>query len=121
MYVEYDSNNSGGSWWLTDQNWLDLEKEGWEVRWFKDDEYHQSQGDGERWLGALASSAIKRNAKSLGEAIAEWERVTGESSNALGCSCCGTPHSFTVYDDDGKWKDSYYPSYPAYGDSYSDW
>lgn len=121
MYVEYSSNNSGGSFWLTDKNWFDLEAEGWEVQWIKDQEYHQQYHPGEeRWLGALATSAIKRDAKSLGEAIAEWERITGESSNALGCGCCGAPHSFTVYEDDGSWKDSYYPTAPAYGDPY-DW
>lgn len=25
MYVEYISNNSGGSWWLSDDNWEALE------------------------------------------------------------------------------------------------
>lgn len=32
-YVEYDSNNSGGSWWLTDDDWRALEKAGWKVEW----------------------------------------------------------------------------------------
>lgn len=26
--IEYSSNNSGGNWWLSDQNWKDLEAEG---------------------------------------------------------------------------------------------
>lgn len=29
--LKYSSNNSGGSWWLTDQNWKDLEASGWVV------------------------------------------------------------------------------------------
>ena len=32
-YVEYNSNNSGGSWWLTDDDWKNLEKAGWVVAW----------------------------------------------------------------------------------------
>ena len=114
MYVEYSSNNSGGSWWLTDQNWLDLETAGWKVRWVKDDEHYK--GD-ERFLGALAMYAEKHGA-TIGEAIAEWETVTGENSASLGCECCGTPHSFTLYDDDGGYVDSYYPLYDYDDDPY---
>lgn len=116
MYVEYSSNNSGGSWWLDDEDWHALEAAGWEVRWEKDNADGFGRG-GDRFLGALAMYAIKRDTD-LGPAIHEWETITGESSNALGCGCCGTPHSFTLYDDDGTWRDSYYPSYPDYGDPY---
>lgn len=31
--VEYDSSNSGGSWWLKDEDWAALEKGGWTVEW----------------------------------------------------------------------------------------
>ena len=31
--VEYNSNNSGGSWWLKDYDWAKLELDGWKVRW----------------------------------------------------------------------------------------
>jgi hypothetical protein len=73
-YVEYSANNSGGRWWLTDQNWLALEQAGWKVRWCRDDE---------DWFGALASHAERRGL-TLGAAIREWEQVTGQSSSALG-------------------------------------
>ncbi len=33
MYVEYCSNNSGGDWWLSDDDWKALEKNGWKVAW----------------------------------------------------------------------------------------
>lgn len=33
MRVEYSSNNSGGSWWLKDKDWVALEKAGWTVIW----------------------------------------------------------------------------------------
>lgn len=34
--VTYSSNNSGGRWWLTDEQWLALEKAGWTVLWGKE-------------------------------------------------------------------------------------
>jgi len=80
--VIYDSNNSGGDWWLTDQNWKDLQTAGWFVNWEK-----------ERWLGALAISA-KRYGLSEEEAISEFETITGESAEDPGCPCCGQPHEF---------------------------
>ena len=116
-YVEYDSNNSGGRWWLTDQNWLDLEKAGWDVKWYRNEEYYKTGEDG-RWLGALAGKATKAGV-TIGAAISEWENITGQNSADLGCACCGTPHSFTLYDDNGDWKDSYSPSFPYYGDPYA--
>lgn len=110
--VEYSSNNSGGSWWLNDDDWKALEAAGWDVEWVKDqDDTYGDKADG-RWLGALATRAT-RTGLSLGEAIEEWERATGQSSNDLGCSCCGTPHSFSS--DDGEY---YSPSYPSQGDRY---
>lgn len=33
MKVTYDSNNSGGGWWLKDKDWEKLEKAGWTVNW----------------------------------------------------------------------------------------
>jgi len=104
--VEYSSNNSGGGWWLTDQNWLDLEAAGWKVDWVKDDEFHQRYGETDRFLGALATRAT-REGLSLADTVAEWERVTGEYAGASGCSCCGVPHNFTRYDDEDRWVDSW--------------
>lgn len=104
-YVEYDSNNSGGRWWLTDDDWLALERAGWKVSWFRDEErYFKTDKEG-RWLGALASKAIKPGAKSLREAADEWERITGKSATDAGCPCCGQPHNFKLYVND-KWTES---------------
>ena len=97
--ITYDSNNSGGRWWLTDQQWKDLEAAGWTVHWYKDEDPTRpfslrTSTDG-RWLGALAGSASK-DFQTMRDAIEEWERITGESSTDLGCySCCGPPHSFS--------------------------
>lgn len=118
-WVEYHSNNSGGSWWLTDEDWKALEAAGWKVEWYKDRpnvlmDSERSEG---RFLGALASSA-KRYGLDLRRAIEEWETITGESSNDLGCSCCGTPHYFTEYSPSGANLNSYSPEYPSQGDPY---
>ena len=103
MKVEYSSNNSGGRWWLTDDDWYNLEKAGWKVDWAKNiaQKYFKADENG-RWLGALAKSAT-RHGLDLIEAKDEWERVTRKSSTEPGCPCCGQPHSFTEYDDNGKY------------------
>jgi hypothetical protein len=103
MRVEYHSNNSGGEWWLDDGNWLALEKAGWKVQWCRENEVLGKKR--ERWLGALATRAT-REGLSLRDAVAEWERVTGKSSTDAGCACCGQPHDFTEYDDEGNYVDS---------------
>lgn len=108
----YDSNNSGGSWWLTDEDWINLEEAGWNVQWFRNMKSRFVSYANGRFLGALASEA-SREGLTFREAIREWEQVTGQSANALGCSCCGAPHSFSS--DDGEY---YSPSAPEYGESY---
>lgn len=127
-YVEYNSNNSGGHWWLTDEDWYALVRAGWKVHWVKlgclcdekgnllleadgtpklipveqlpPDSFERKFFKGERWLGALAQKAY-RAGLSLRDAAEEWEKVTGESACDAGCPCCGRPHTFTEYDDNG--------------------
>lgn len=82
MKIEYSSNNSGGDWWLSDDDWKALEAAGWVIEWKP-----------ERWLDALATSAT-REGLSMDDAIAEFEKVTGQDANATGCECCGEPHYF---------------------------
>lgn len=133
-YVQYSSNNSGGHWWLKDEHWHALEKAGWVIHWtwlrevYKDalldgrgvptltdvpeenPRFQSLSKDigvvGARWLGALAREAYKPNCDSLREAADEWERVTGQSALDAGCACCGPPHSFTLYDGQGKYVES---------------
>ena len=76
MYVEYITNNSGGSWWLS-------EAAGWKVEW-------------RHFLGSSAQRATRQGLKKK-EAIAEWERVTGQNPEDEGCACCGQPHNFDVH------------------------
>lgn len=84
--IEYISNNSGGDWWLSDDDWRALEAVGWRVEWKPE-------------LGALATSATRRGL-SMTEAVAEWERVTGKNAAAEGCSHCGPPHRFYEVSDE---------------------
>lgn len=98
--VEYSSNNSGGSWWLKDEDWFALEKAGWVVDWCKNNksEFCKPDKNG-RWLGALATNAflvIDANSEVTAEklAIVMFEDATGQCAEDRGCPCCGEPHSF---------------------------
>lgn len=82
MKIVYSSNNSGGSWCLSDEDWKNLEAAGWTVEW-----------KNENWLGALATSASK-DFPDMDSAIREFEEITGHDANDEGCECCGPPHSF---------------------------
>jgi hypothetical protein len=119
MKVEYSSNNSGGSFWLSDNDWYSLAEAGWDVEWAADMEGRIIKPDKNgRYMGSLATSAT-REGLSLHDAIAEFEAVTNQNPRALGCySCCGPPHYFTSYDDNGTYLESYSPSAPMYGDDY---
>lgn len=104
MKIEYHSNNSGGYWWLKDEDWKNLEAAGWDVDWVKDRDKSHQLGDykGGRWLGALATSASKE-CDNPEDAINEWQNITGQSPSDEGCNCCGPPHSFSYEDDNGNY------------------
>ena len=133
MYVEYESNNSGGSWWLKDEHWKALEAAGWKVQWASLENKYTDKGDYERdtdgtpllvpvgegnsRFGSMAREsadgeyrwlgALAKNAfrvgLSLREAAEEFERITGLDTTDAGCACCGQPHMFTEYDDRHKY------------------
>jgi len=90
---EYSSNNSGGTWWLKDEDWRKLEAAGWRVRWVKDGGHPFLKPGEDRWLGALATAAFKAF-PSEDAARDEFEAITGQDANAEGCNCCGQPHNF---------------------------
>lgn len=97
MLVEYRSNNSGGDWWLTDNDWKNLEAAGWKVEWFKDNPgegFFSKEKKTGRWLGALATTA-SFNCETPGDAMRSFEEVTGQQVSDEGCNCCGAPHSFS--------------------------
>lgn len=132
-WVEYDSNNSGGHWWLKDKDWYALEKAGWIVEWHTLEGCYDETGnhvynaeglpvlmpkgtsgqsfmsadkDG-RWLGALAGGAYRKlnDGDTLRSVAEEWESITGACSTDAGCPCCGQPHRFVLYRN-GKWTES---------------
>lgn len=103
--VEYSSNNSGGSWWLKDKDWKSLEKAGWKINWFgeqdKESLISKLTIEEGRFLGALADRAEKSfEAKSpkeaIGLAVKDWEKITKQEATDEGCNCCGAPHSFSA-------------------------
>ena len=94
MKIEYDSNNSGGHWWIEDEHWHALVDAGWEVKWFKDSPVGMIKPDEDgRWLRALAMKAFK-DFETPAEAMREFEKVTKQDVCDEGCNCCGPPHSF---------------------------
>jgi hypothetical protein len=115
VVVEYDSNNSGGSFWLSTEDWEALAEAGWNVHWVDPTErwgghplsaYEEplkpcAKVEGAESLGTVATSAAKEF-DDPSEAIPEFERVTGQDASDVGCNCCGPPHSFEYEDEDGK-------------------
>ena len=110
--VEYDSNNSGGHWWLKDENWEQLRKAGWEPE--GRELVFGNSPDG-RWLGALYHSATititaRTPKQALRAAIQSWEAATSMDASDEGCNCCGPPHTFKIenpVDKDWDWEDTY--------------
>ena len=125
-YIKYSSNNSGGSWRLSDQNWRDLAEAGWKVKWARlshvyengmhiydndgtpllvgpedprhDDMFSTRSTDGVyRDMGNLAIYAY-RVGLSLEDAKAEFSIITDKDPEEIGCPCCGQPHNFHEYD-----------------------
>jgi hypothetical protein len=84
--IEYGTNNSGGSWWLHDKDWIALANNGWEI----DTEY----------LAYDNSLHYARKTYELPEKFAlmqakeDFENATGQYADEEGCPCCGPPHNF---------------------------
>lgn len=121
ILVEYDSNNSGGDWWLKDEDWEKLEKAGWLVQRagqefvFNDKSNYLKDKDGFPTFTENDKDATYLNSKyrqhawkkfeTIQEAITEFEEITGANVSDEGCNCCGSPHSFN-WSEEGK-KDDY--------------
>lgn len=122
MRVTYNSNNSGGSWWLEDKDWKTLEEAGWTVIWGgyyfchsnwakapkgKNEpcepgedcnghrKYENWKAVGkDRYIGSALAKEAYKDFNSPAEALREFEKITGQSVMDEGCNCCGSPHSF---------------------------
>ena len=108
---QYSSNNSGGRWWLSEDNWKALANAGWKVIWSWQEFIYNSKGDhifdsegypkvkdakpvGTLWLGGYAKYAYKKF-NTVKECIDEFEKLTGQDVSDKGCNCCGAPHNFS--------------------------
>lgn len=88
-YIEFSENNSGGSFWLSEENYQALKDIGWEG---------EGIVPGERYAGrTLTRTGVSRRV-----ALAEFEDATGWSPYEEGCDCCGQPFNFYEYDENGK-------------------
>lgn len=118
--LRYSPNNSGGHWWLDTEAYERLEKTGWTVHWAHEKETAWGRGPDvvadvyeykellkpvERnkdlnYMGAEAGSCAKAFPNpEMG--VQEWQRIVGQSAAEMGCNCCGPPHNFSWYDDNG--------------------
>jgi len=87
-YIEFSENNSGGSFWLTQENYDALKARGWVGEGILEDRY--------------AGRRLRRYDTSMIMALAEFEDATGWDPDEEGCGCCGQPFNFYKYDDDGR-------------------
>jgi hypothetical protein len=97
--VKYSPNNSGGSWWLKDQDWKALEQEGWVIDWYATREptsYRPDPYPDGRWFDSLAAGALIETDDEPLIIIQAWEKTTNQDASAEGCNCCGEPHTFRV-------------------------
>lgn len=102
MKIEYSSNSSGWSWWLSDSDWKNLEKAWWYVFWggYNDDYSDRKcnsaeEAENSRFLWALAKFATIESPNKK-YAIKLFESITWQDSKAEGCNCCGKPHNFYI-------------------------
>lgn len=102
--VEYSTNNSGGSYWLKEKDWEALQDAGWLIAdW--DNLVYDTDGEyvpDENGLPTVSRPADLSKAhyayklfNNIQDAIAEFEKLTGQDVSDEGCNCCGAPHSFT--------------------------
>ena len=89
MKVEYESNNSGGSWWLKDEDWIAMEKAGWDVGW------------GDRWF-CHSKSFLRRgrvNAEFMRPPCCRKEKFVPGSGYPTVQGECNGHRSYVSYDD----------------------
>lgn len=83
-------NNSGGYWWLSADDWADLEVHGFTVE-------HRDGGRLPIHATVPAHSLIE--AKALFEKALNWKFSADEE----GCPCCGNPFDFRELEEGDKW------------------
>lgn len=122
VLVEYETHNYAGDWWLKDEDWLNLQRAGWEIGLRglynkkkeipeKLDDYgfidtYKAFDGKTRWLGAIATNA-KKEFNSVEEALREFEQITKATITDEGCNYCGSPHSFNWTNEKGEYNYCY--------------
>lgn len=105
--VQLHHNNSGGKWWLNEKDEGGLIAEGWLLDISEDS-----------FLGRHISYAFLPDVD-IKQALASFRKATQFTGRELGCfSCCGSPFSFTQYDQIGKSIEWWSPKAPVDGDDY---
>ena len=109
---EYSTNNSGGDWWLTKENWENLEKNGWRVIWCDRERPTYDNGKlkwdangfpkteqvpDKMYAGWCIAHYAYKYFISHEEAVEDFERWSGQDYEEKGCPCCGNPHS--IYEE----------------------
>jgi hypothetical protein len=100
----FSENNSGGSFWLTREQYERLFEAGWT---YEPDEYDRTNGyDTDAFLDNHPNPVpygwrrrLEFKAKTIREAVESFEAATGEDFFAEGCNCCGAPFSISNSDD----------------------
>ena len=98
----FSENNSGGSWWLKEKDYLALFKEGWK---YKESDWDKKQGyDTKPFLSESGDTVpygwrhnLVGKFSSIRDAVESFERATGRDFFEEGCNCCGAP--FYIYGD----------------------
>jgi len=87
VLVKYSENNSGGYWWLNKETYEKLYQNGWEPEYYGSSSLRTENGFNRPYQ-------ITKPFPTEAMGIAEWEWITGENADTLGCTCCGQPHNF---------------------------
>jgi hypothetical protein len=93
--ITFSENNSGGCWWLKQEQYANLFK----VWWKPGRECYDGTVRGASRiivLDAIDEDVALAAASKL--AIMEWEKATGENADEIGCTCCGPPYQFYDWD-----------------------
>lgn len=104
MIYEFSENNSGGSWWLSREQYDALKDAGWYL-----DEEKAELYDANKFTSLSTKDvpwswrhAFRYEANSLQDAVESWESATGADFFAEGCNCCGSP--FSISSVGGDWE-----------------
>ena len=89
MYVKLDQNNSGGSFWLNDQQFDALLADGWVVA-----DQRREATYGRAAQNLAIDIPVKDPQTAVTVAKIEFGRVTGFDPDDEGCNCCGQPFYF---------------------------